>query len=123
MPDGNVEIVRRFVTSGEQTMACVDPEVYWNPVEEPASQGHDAVRDYLRRWASGWDRYETTCEDLVEQGDRVLATVRHVGRGKGSGIEVEARFYELFTLRDGTIIRMDEFADRDDALEALEAGD
>jgi ketosteroid isomerase-like protein len=119
MKEGNAEIVRKFVATGEQTLTYVDPDVYWNPVEEPASQGHDAVRDYLRRWTSGWDRYETTCEDLVEQGNRVLATVRHVGRGKGSGIEVEARFYELFTLKDGKITRMDEFDDRAEAMEAL----
>ncbi len=40
------------------------------------------------------------------------------GRGRGSGVEVDARFYDVYTLRNGKIVRVDEFAEREDALEA-----
>lgn len=33
-------------------------------------------------------------------------TVRLRGRGHGSGVEIDALFYEIYTLRDGKIIRM-----------------
>ena len=52
-------------------------------------------------------------------GDCVLATVRLRGRGRGSGIEVDARFFDLYTLRDGKIIRMDQFAEESEALAAV----
>jgi ketosteroid isomerase-like protein len=31
---------------------------------------------------------------------------------------VDARLYEVFTVREGKLVRMDEFADRDEALRA-----
>jgi ketosteroid isomerase-like protein len=51
-------------------------------------------------------------------GDRVLVTVRFRARGRGSGIAVGARLYDLFTLRKGKIVRMDQFSERSEALEA-----
>jgi len=45
-------------------------------------------------------------------------TVRWRARGHGSGVEIDALFYEIYTLRDGRIVRMDEFTDRSEALEA-----
>ena len=36
----------------------------------------------------------------------------------GSGIEVDAVFHEVYTLRDGKIVRYDEFTERSEALEA-----
>jgi ketosteroid isomerase-like protein len=40
------------------------------------------------------------------------------GRGRGSGVEVEARFYEVYTVRDGRTVRWEEFSDRAEALKA-----
>ena len=41
-------------------------------------------------------------------------------KGKGSGIEVEARYAHVWTMRDGKGVRVDAYADRDAALEALQ---
>jgi ketosteroid isomerase-like protein len=119
MSQENVEIVRRFLdVDVEEALTYADPEIVWNPVEESPAQGHDAVRESLVRWKSEWDDYELIPEDLADMGDRVLATVCLRGRGRVSGIEVVARFYDLYTLRDGKIVRMDQFADRSEALQA-----
>jgi hypothetical protein len=40
------------------------------------------------------------------------------GRGRGSGVETDARFYGVYTVRDAKIVRMDEFTERSEALEA-----
>ena len=58
-------------------------------------------------------------EEFVDRGDRVVVTVRLQGRGRGSGVEVDARFYDVYTLRDGLIVRMDQFTERTQALEAV----
>ena len=55
----------------------------------------------------------------MDSGDRVLVTVRLGGRGRGSGIEIDALFYDVYTLRDGKIVRMDQFTERTQALEAV----
>jgi ketosteroid isomerase-like protein len=120
MSQENVEIVRRFlVFDVDEALAYADPAIVWNPIEESSAQGHDAVRASLRRWKGEWDAYELTPEEFVERGDRVVATVNLRARGRGSGVEVDARFYDLYTLRDGKIVRMDQFTERSEALEAM----
>jgi ketosteroid isomerase-like protein len=120
MSQENVEIVRRFVVSDvDEGWTDADLDIVWNPLEEPQVQGHDAARASLASWESEWDEYEAIFEAFVDAGDQVVVTTRMRGRGRGSGIEVEARLYEVYTLRGGLIIRMDEFAERAEALEAV----
>ena len=102
----------------DAALAYADPAIVWNPIEEPAAQGHDAIRANLERWENEWDEYEVIPEEFLDTDDRVVVTVRLRGRGRGSGIEIDARFYEVFTLRDGKIVRMDEFAEHSEAREA-----
>jgi ketosteroid isomerase-like protein len=123
MSQEDVEIVRTAIEAwgaGDMDSFCasLDPDMVWDPVEEVASQGHAAVRAVLARWRGEWDEYEQTAEEFVDIGDRVLATVHFHGRGRGSGIEIDQRFYEVYTVRDGKVVRMDEYATRAGALEA-----
>jgi ketosteroid isomerase-like protein len=119
MSQENVEIVRRFlVIDVEEALAYADPGIVWNPSEEAATQGHDAVRASSARWKGEWDDYELIPEEFVDRGDRVVVTVRMRGRGRGSGLEIEGLFYDVYTLRDGMIVRMDQFTERSEAVEA-----
>jgi ketosteroid isomerase-like protein len=125
MSQENVEIVRRafaFEVHGRGdpagALADFDPDLVLNPVEEAPSHGPDAVRDYYERWESSWEELKVTTEEFIDAGDRVVVTALFRGRGRGSGIMVETRFYELYTLRDGKIVRLDEFTERAEALEA-----
>ena len=105
MSQANVEVVRRFLLlEVDEALTYVDPDIVWNPAEESATQGHDAVRASLVRWKSEWDDYELLPEEFEHMGDRVVAAVHLRGRGRGSGIEVDARFYEVYTLREGKVI-------------------
>ena len=117
MSKENVEIVRSFfVADLEEALAYVDPSIVWNPVEESSTQGPEAVLASTERWKSEWDDYEVIPEELIDMGDRVVATVRFRARGRGSGIEIDGRLYDVFTLRDGKIVRMDQFTEEADAL-------
>jgi ketosteroid isomerase-like protein len=121
MSQENVEIVRRFLAVGlDEALTYADPGIVWNPIEESSEQGHEAVRASSLRWKGEWDDYELIAEEFADMGDCVLATVRLQGRGRGSGIEIDARFYDLYTLRDKKIVRMDQFTDQSAALEAAE---
>ncbi len=121
MSQENVEIVRQFLVIDDldDALTYADPGIVWNPVEESSAQGHDAVRASTTRWKSEWDDYELIPEHFADLGDRVVVTVRFRARGRASGIEVDARLYDVFTLRDGRIIRMDQFAEQSEALEAV----
>ena len=119
MSQENVEVVRKFLLlEVDEALVYADPDIVWNPAEESATQGHDAVRASLVRWKSEWDDYELFPEEFEHTGEHVVVAVRLRGRGRGSGVEVDARFYDVFTLREGKIVRMDQFTQRSEALEA-----
>ena len=120
MSADNVEIVRRFlvVEDIDEALTHADPGIVWNPIEELPTEGHGAVRASLARWKAEWHDYKVIPEEYVDRGDSVVVTVLLRGRGRGSGVEIDARFYDVYTLRDGKIIRMDQFTERGQALEA-----
>jgi hypothetical protein len=51
-------------------------------------------------------------------GDEVLVEATEVGRGAISGAEVRSTHYELLRIRDGMIVRIREYYDEGNALEA-----
>ena len=125
MSQENVEVARRafaYEVHGRgdraEAEAIFDPYVVMNPVEEGPSYGLDAIRDNFEHWKGAWGELEVTVEEVIDAGDRVLLTAHHRGRGRGSGIEVDTSFYEVYSLRNGKVARSDEYADRADALKA-----
>ena len=123
MSQENVEIVRAAVCGfvlheHDEWRRYVDPAIVWNPTEQGATRGIEALVETMTAWESTWDEYSVTPEGFEDMGDRVVATLDFHGRGRGSGVEIKARFYEVYTVRDGKIVRMDEFLDRSEALEA-----
>ena len=121
MSQENVEIVRRFliVEDVDEALTHADPGIVWNPIEELPTEGHGAVRASLARWKAEWHDYKVMPEEYVDRGDRVVVTVLLRGRGRGSGVEIDARFYDVYTVRDGKIVRMDQFTERSQAFEAV----
>jgi ketosteroid isomerase-like protein len=120
MSQGNVEIVRTFLMADvDDALTYADPGIVWNPIEELPTQGRDAVRASLARWKAEWDDYKVLPEEFVDGGDRIVVTVRLRGRGRGSGVDIDARFYDVYTLRDRKIVRMDQFTERSEAMEAV----
>jgi ketosteroid isomerase-like protein len=130
MSEENVEVVRKafayeFYGHGGRTEAAMyfAPDFEMNPVEggrmeEERSTGLDSIRDNFERWAGAWENLDVTAEKFVDAGDRVLVTMRHRGRGRTSGVEVDARFFVVYTLREGKVSRVDEYTEREEALEA-----
>jgi ketosteroid isomerase-like protein len=125
MSQENVEVVRRAfayeiygVGDRAEAEAIFDPNVVMN-VNEGSFHGLDAMRDDFEHWASAFEELEVSAEEFIDAGDRVLVTAYHRGRGRTSGVEVDGRFYEVYTLRDGKVVRVDEYVERADALEAV----
>jgi ketosteroid isomerase-like protein len=123
MSEENVEIARKGVEAYargdlDTALTYADPDIIWNPVEEAATQGHDAIRANLERWETDFEDFEATPEEYIDAGDQVLVPIHWSGRGRGSGVQVDIRTYNVYTLRDGKVIRMDEFTERSKALKA-----
>ena len=81
--------------------------------------GNDAVLANYKRWNEAWEEgAETTLDEVIGDGDRVFVAARFRASGRASGVEVDTRLYEVYTVRDGKVLRIDEYATRDEALEA-----
>jgi ketosteroid isomerase-like protein len=128
MSQENVEvIVRAFEvarTDPESFLTFCDPEIEWDEsrfMPEPRLyHGHDGVREFWRGWAGTWEDFEAEVEQAIDAGDEaVVVHVRIAGRGRASGAPVALRFGQVWTVRDGKIVRMLTFPTFAEALEAV----
>jgi ketosteroid isomerase-like protein len=99
-----------------------DPDIEW---VLPARQSSDSGRgpEHIKRfWADldeNFDELRLEPQEFVDAGDRVATRLRYFMRGKGSGVEVEGELYhQLATFREGTIVRLEYFAEWSEALAA-----
>jgi ketosteroid isomerase-like protein len=127
MSQDNIELARRgyeaFARGDTETvLAGLDPAIEVRaPGEvmgEELNYGHAGFLKYAEGWLEPWDTYEVIPEEFTDIGDYVVVVYRAVGRGKGSGITVERRNAHLWTIRDDRAVRLEIFAEPDQALEA-----
>jgi ketosteroid isomerase-like protein len=57
-------------------------------------------------------------EEVIEDGNDVVARVHIKARGQGSGVEADVRFFAQFKVRDGKVAYIYDHNDRAAALEA-----
>jgi ketosteroid isomerase-like protein len=123
MSQENVKVVREAwdAYSGgdyDRIAGFHDPHIVVVTLEDGAVYGNNAVLANYQRWDEAWEGAETTLEEVIWHGDRVFVAARFHARGRASGVEVESRLYDVYTVRDGKVLRIDEYATRDEALEA-----
>jgi ketosteroid isomerase-like protein len=133
MSRANVEIVRRLNDvfnehSFVENADLLDPDIVWDMsrVQVPdgaAWTGRLGLLEFLDAWRESFASEHIDAEEIVDGGGQVLVTVRHSGRGKASGIEVDQRYAMVWTLRDGRAVRMEMYLTRDEALDAMGLGE
>ena len=124
MSQENVEIMRRgyehFAATGrvrahtdlvwdESNLGWPDQQIYTGP---------EGAEQFNAQWAAAWDEWELEAQEYVDAGERVVVILNQRGRSKASGVPVDMRFAQVWTLRDGQAIRMQMFASVDEALDA-----
>ena len=118
-------VVRRwfwaFENDTETFRNTLHPNIAWFPVEEDLtpSYGVEAAVANRDQWLDTWDEHQFDLEQIVEEGDSVVVAVHITARGKGSGVEVDIRFYAHFKLHDARVVYIFDHADKTAALEAV----
>ena len=105
----------------ERSLTILDPEIEWHTYIVPGPgggtyHGYDGVRELWSDAKRIFGDFKNVPEKLFESGDRVVAFVRVEGVGVKSGIAVQARIAHVHTFREGKVVRVESFEDRDEAL-------
>jgi ketosteroid isomerase-like protein len=97
-----------------------DCEVIFSPeVPEPGPfHGRAELRGWVEGFLAAWDSHYAEVVETIEVGDSVLVMLHLVGRGVGSGIELDETDAHVFTFRGRRITRWRNFNERHEALEA-----
>jgi ketosteroid isomerase-like protein len=122
LPRSLVESIRAGDVPPETRAAFryVSPEMEWNPIFST-----ETYRGQLEI-GRGWDElleaagdYRLELKDAIDlENDRVFVVFGPTLGGRSSGIHVNAAVFAVVTLRDGLIVRLEEFTDRREALAA-----
>ncbi len=82
--------------------------------------GIDGVEAWIAETKEVWDDLRMELEELLEVDPRRwLVRTRLIGRARSSGIEMDQRQSCAVFLREGRILRMELYAEREDALRSL----
>jgi ketosteroid isomerase-like protein len=87
---------------------------------EPCYRGPEGYRQYVAIWDEVWgaDSYLRPVE-LIDLGERFVILTQAPMRARASGVPLTGTFALVSTLKDGTVIRQDEYWDHAEALEAV----
>jgi ketosteroid isomerase-like protein len=134
MGESNVELVRRgydhFMTEGTLFVEALSPDFVWDMStfrgwpERKTYPGIAGTQEFMDDWLDAWDDWSMEIEDMREAPDgRVVATMRQHGVSKATGLPVDMRFGQVWTVRDGMQVRMEMYASPEEALEATGLGE
>ena len=124
MSEENLELIRRgyeqFMATGEirahadfvwdvSNLGWPDQQIYL---------GVEGATQFLTEWADAWEDWELEVEDYLDAGERVVVILRQRGSSKATGIPVDMRFAQVWTYQDGQAMRMQMYANPDEAIKA-----
>jgi ketosteroid isomerase-like protein len=127
MSQANVDKARDFIEAYNRRDFDAAVESFDPEIESvlPERQSSDSCRgpDEVKRF---WEGLDETFEELrlipqefLDAGEQVATRLRHYGRGKGSGAEIDEELYhQVVTFRAGRMVRIEYFASWPEALEA-----
>ena len=109
---GNVEaMLARLASDFEFVTAGVVPDL------RPVYRGHQGWRDFWGAYRRTFESLQIELNDLRDIDDLVVARITQRARAR-QGLEVERRFGNVWTIRDGFVTRLVAYGEWNQALEA-----
>jgi hypothetical protein len=98
------------------------PDVFWQGIREDLvcqdrSEAMEMLRDQQR------EEHGVEALELVATEEKVMLGVRSIQLREVGGVPLGGQISQVFTLRDGIIVRVDEYERRGEALAAADAED
>jgi ketosteroid isomerase-like protein len=130
MSEENVETFKNGIEAYNRRdvdafLEMFDPAVEIHPLtlamfgrEAASYRGHDGIRDFLREVDEVLPGIQIEPLEARDLGERLVATGRLHGRGRASGADVESPISWVVEFKEGKVIRMQDYLDSKEALEA-----
>ena len=127
MSRANVEFLRAgtdaFVSGDfEAAVGLLHPDVEWHGTVGGLDEGRilhgaeEVARNFIE-YLEEWERLEMRAERYIDAGgDDVVIFFREVAKARASGIVMETETAVINTVRDGRLVRVRPFMDREQAL-------
>jgi ketosteroid isomerase-like protein len=125
----NVEVVRDLYAEFAVTHRASSrfpPDFIWDMSnfrgwpDQAEYRGPQGFNEFITNWLEAWDDWEQEVEDLIDTpGDEVVAVEQQRGIPKSGGPPVTMRFANVWTIRDGSAVRVRCYADVAEALDAV----
>ena len=126
MSQENVETIRRAyetLNAGELVYSIFHPALIYHPrADEPdpsAHVGRDAFERLLDGFLESFSDLRFDVLEVIDVGDRVIASTIMHGRGAASGASVDDTYVFVYKLRDGLVVEGWEYRTEQEALEAV----
>jgi ketosteroid isomerase-like protein len=103
-------------------LRLMDPDVEFEPqlaALEGAYVGHEGIRAFFTDAFENLEVVQVRDDDVRDLGNRVLALATLRIAGTVSGIETETPLAIVATFREGRIVHLKDYGDKDQALEAV----
>ena len=130
MSQDKIEMVERFFVARSRGdlsyLEFIDPDAVFDLSESRAThqgvyRGHEEIRKQWESQREAWAVAELRPEEPVVIGDQVVVTVQITAQGRSSGVKLEGQGANVFTFKDGKIVRFKLFQTKDEALAAVTA--
>jgi ketosteroid isomerase-like protein len=127
MSQENVEAIRRVYEGwGEGDFRAgvdlLDPLVLFvlgtNFPDAGSYLGRESLANYMQGFLEPWSRITIEAEEFREAGDSVFVAVLQSGVGSESGAPTAFHYFQVWTFRGPRVIRLENFRERSEALEA-----
>jgi ketosteroid isomerase-like protein len=127
MPEGNVQLMRGAYEAYntrdiEAFVAYFDPGIEFHStfsVVGGVYRGRDGMRTYMRDLTDAWDEILVDPEAYFDLGEHTLIFILFHGRGRHSGAEVAMPLAQVARWRDGLLVHLKSYMQREDALRDL----
>ena len=118
-------------TTAETSKLCwqeLHPEIEWRPLlpvllggEAAVVRGYEDARQGMRDLEEAFAELRAEPSEYRDLGERVVALGQLHGRGRGSGVETDSPIAWVVDFKDDKAVRIWEYADHEEALEAAGA--
>ena len=120
---GNVQVIEGLYEAFakgdiETILGTLDPKVEWFEAEgvvyDPGRAfvgPEEVLNGVFGRIVQDYDGFTVTPHNFIDGGDSVVVEARYRGHWKATGKDLDAQVAHVFDLRDGKIVRFQQYTD------------